>query len=113
MKEQLDPSLTAHPDLMKSIREARPILQEALGHAARLATAKWRVGDDAGRQIVILNLSDFTWPSGVETRLTPADLQDKQYLWRKFHGLLGDLLHAHLEQTVGELQAMFPEGSST
>ena len=111
MKEELDPSLQAHPDLLKAIQDSRQTLEDALGETAKLATAKWRVGADAGRQIVILNLSDYTWPKGVETRITPADFQDKPYLWRRFYGLLGELIHAHLVQTVGELQAMFPLSS--
>src|SRR4051812_34268662 len=87
----LDPGLRGYPDLARMIQESRPILEDALGETAKVATARWSVAGESGRHRAILNLSDFTYPQGVNAELEPRDFEDPRYLRRRFYDLLGGL----------------------
>ena len=93
--------------LSERVGKVQSLVEDVLGPASSgLVRARWAVSDQPnGRRWLVLNLSDWTWPAGVEARFAPEELgNDPETRW-KIHRLWGDLLQARNHQQLAELQA--------
>lgn len=91
-------------DLADAVRETRPVVEDVLGESSSQVDVRWSLAaDPAGRPAVILNLSDWTQPGGVEARFRPDELGLSRDTWRRVHRLWGDLLQARNHWQLDQL----------
>ena len=86
-------------------------LEEVLGPAAGLATARWdRTEDEKGRALFTLHLRDFT---GEVTRRVPLDeLRSSALTSFHMYRLWGDLHLIHLQKQLADLMARGANGEN-
>lgn len=104
---ELSNELRADLALSERVERTRPLVEDVLGStSSALVDAHWRViALPDGRRSVVLNLSDWTWPQGVNTRFAPEELGLNPETRWKVHRLWGDLLQARNHRQLAELQA--------
>lgn len=100
----LSQSILKSDRIKRVVARANEWLEEVLGQSASVIKASWDLTlDDMGREWIILRLSDFTHPSGLEARLRPEELADRTRAELRFYHLLGDLLQAQNKRMLHEL----------
>lgn len=104
---ELAEGVRADPAINERVNKVQPLIEDALGPTSSgLVRARWTVSTQPdGRRSVVLNLSDWTCPEGVETRFTPEELGVNPETRWKVHRLWGDLLQARNHRQLAELQA--------
>lgn len=104
---ELSVELQADPVLSERVHQTRALVEDVLGPASSgQVGARWTVATNSdGRRYAVLNLHDWTWRKGVETRFAPEELGTNPETRWKIHRLWGDLLQARNHQQLAELQA--------
>ena len=93
--------------LSERVGSVRPLVEDVLGpSSSALVRARWSLsGQPDGQRWVILNISDWTYPGGVEARFASEEFGVNLETRWKVHRLWGDLLQARNHQQLAELQA--------
>ncbi len=93
--------------IMTLVNRAQAWLEDLLGpQSTRLVDAKWSSKQVGARTLVVLNLSDWTWPQGVETLFEVDDLAVESRARQRLHRAWGDLLQARNHQQLRELEQL-------
>jgi hypothetical protein len=107
----LSHSIIKNDRTRRVVARANEWLEEVLGQSASVIKASWDVAfDEMGREWIILRLSDFTHPNGLEARLRPEELADRTRAELRFYHLFGDLLQAQNKRMLHELTGSTAHG---
>lgn len=104
---ELSEELRADMALSERVNRTRKLIDEVLGPTSSgWVSARWTMTTRPdGRRTLSLNLSDWTWPDGVEAQFSPEELDLNSETRWKIHRLWGDLLQARNHHQLAELQA--------
>jgi hypothetical protein len=99
MQVEKDEAIRNKADLDATVDRATRLLEEQLGPSAAGARAQWTFSqDDRGRDVVGLNLSD--WTGSVGYRFAPIELKDEAHMRLRLHRLWGDLLQVSAHHSL-------------
>lgn len=113
-KFELNPELQRDRQLAERVQALAPVVGEALGSSGSQVNARWRLAkDDPAQPFVVLNLSEWSYPWGVDRGFEPDTLEDSRQFRRQILDSLFDLRWAQLQKTMTELKAMTFDGDAS
>lgn len=101
---EVSQDIRADRRLSEAVDQTRSLIDDVLGETTPPAAARWHTDSDpSGRLIAVLNLSDWTYPEGVEARFRPEELGPDPSTSRKVQRLCGELLQVRNHKLLEEL----------
>ena len=106
-KFELDPVLQRDRELADRVKSLAPVVGEVIGTDGSQVNVSWRLEkEDPLHPFIVLNLSEWSYPWGVDRGFAPSELVDTRRFRRLVLDSLFDLRWAQFQKTLTELKAM-------
>jgi hypothetical protein len=106
-KYELDADLQNDRALAERVKSLSPVVDEVLGAGGSDVNVRWRLTrEDPNRPFVVLNLSDWYYPWGVDRGFEPDELEDSRRLRSRLLDAVFDLRWKQFQKSVEKVKAI-------